>query len=67
MDDLSFLSGFTTYLPMEPLTSEDLIEIERLLDEMDKMPIVTHHDTLLYRIRTILKRIVFFVILFLRR
>lgn len=63
MDDLSFLSGFTTYLPMEPLTPEDLIEIERLLDEMDKMPIVTHHehhDTLLYRIRTILKRIVFF-------
>lgn len=60
MDDLSFLSGFTTYLPMEPLTPEDLIEIERLLDEMDKMPIVTYHDALLYRIRTILKRIVFF-------
>lgn len=58
MDDLSFLSGFTTYLPMEPLTPEDLIEIERLLDEMDKMP----HDTLLYRIRTILKRIFFRIV-----
>lgn len=59
MDDLSFLIGFSSYTPMEPLTPKDIAEIERLLDEMDsidKMQIVMKHDTLLYRIRNFLKK-----------
>lgn len=36
-NNLDFLKAFTTYNPPERLTAEDIAEIERLLDEMERL------------------------------